>query len=599
MIKMKSFSILAFLAVFAVFVIGCAASDVTESDDPSGVVDSNPLDVTILHVNDTHSQMEQIPSNLEFDGIKTYVDMGGAARTATMISDVRGERGNTLLLHAGDAVQGSLYFSRFQGQAEMDFMNSLKFDAMVPGNHEFDRGPSLLAKLIRTARFPVISANTDASADTDLNGLITPYVIKEIDGAKVGIMGLTTTDTAANSSPGNSISFSDEIETAQFMVDELENQGINKIIALTHMGFEEDLALAAAVDGIDIVVGGHSHTLLGSQDTIGLSPAGNYPATAQNPSGETVYVVHSWEWAKTIGMLDVTFDANGRITSCEGNFVLTAGDNFRQKDIDGNKLEVDTAMRDRILDIIDSNPSVKAVKQDEDILAMLEPYQSILNEFRDEVIGTTAENLLHIRAPGTHISGVELPQGSQIAPYVCQSMLWKARSVSINADIALQNAGGVRTDIPAGNITVETVYNLLPFGNTIVVLDITGSELNQVLQAGFTKGSGAFPYIAGSHYTADATISEGSEVTGVEIENEQGQLTPIDDNATYRVVTNSYIADGQDGYTVLGEATGYRYDTGFIDAEVFMDYVQYLGTLSNPQDTGVTYITSTSADPAC
>ncbi len=554
---------------------------------------STKTSVTIMHVNDTHSHLDATSTSLSFDGVRTYLDMGGVARLVTKVADVRASEPEALVLQAGDTVQGTLYFTKYQGEAEFSFMNMMKFDAMVIGNHEFDKGPGLLAGFINDlAEFPIISANIDASNDSYLSDQIEPYVIKTVNGEKVGIFGLTLPDTSVSSSPGDDIIFEDEKTAAQRTVQELENQGVNKIIALTHLGYGKDIELAESVEGIDIVIGGHSHSLLGTYESLGVTPQGPYPTVTDSPAGNRVCIVQSWEWAKTAGVLEAEFNADGTVSSCRGNAVFLVGDTFLQKDAEGNKVEVDAAKKAEILAQIASNPEAEAVEEDSDALAMLAPYKEGIAEMKKEVVATVAEDLLHIREPGTHASGAELPNGSLIAPVVCWGMLWKTNSVGMDADLALLNAGGVRTDILAGDLTVSAVYTIMPFGNTLFVLNLSGKDVKTALEKGLSRSDGAFPYVAGIRYTADKTKPEESRLVSVEIKDDSDEWTALDDNTVYRMVTISYIAGGGDGYDVLENASGY--DTGFVDAEVFMEYAQHMGTLYRPEATGVTYITESS-----
>lgn len=571
---------------FAV-ITGCGDSD---NNDSVAMDTGQPLSLTLMHVSDTHSHLEPTVSSVDIEGVQTYLDMGGFARLATKVDQVRGEKENTLLLHAGDAVQGTLYFTKYQGEADFAFLNMLGFDAMVLGNHEFDKGPGTAADFFDMAEFPILSANIDAAADPDLKGLIVPYLIKEIGGTRVGIVGLTLPDTSVISSPGDDVVFNEAAATAREMVDFLEADGIDKIIFLTHLGYDADLELAQSVEGIDLIVGGHSHTLLGHFTDLGMTSEGDYPTHTFGPSGEDVYIVHSWEWAKTLGVVDVAFDENGIITECDGNLVLLVGDEFEQKNAAGDKVSVDDDARTAILAAIEANPSIEAIAEDAAALAILAPFKAGVDEIDNQVIGAAAEDLLHIREPGDHTSGVPLPHGSLIAPIVCEAMVWKADSVGLDVDLSLQNAGGVRIDVPAGPITVGTAYTLLPFGNTLYVLDLTGAELMSALEIGLTRKSGAFPYVGAARYTANPDKPEGERLVSLEIRDDAGDWIPVKPTRVYRVVTNNYIAGGGDGYTVLENAGGYRYDTGFVDAESFMDYIQHVETLTAPEETGVTYL---------
>ena len=252
----RIFSILLFITA-AGLAAGCNAS----GGDGAG-----PLSMNIIHVNDTHSHLDDVLLTTQLDlgsgEEKYYMYTGSYPRLAAKLNTLRNSRPNTIFLHAGDLVQGTLYFTKYNGQAGIDFMNMMKLDAMVTGNHEFDRGPELLSSLIDRAEFPILAANIDASDDPFLRNKILPYVIMDVGGHEVGIIGLITASTASSSQPGDTIKFLDEQTVAAEMTARLEASGINKIIVLSHIGYQEDIELAKAVQGIDVIVGGHSHTLL-------------------------------------------------------------------------------------------------------------------------------------------------------------------------------------------------------------------------------------------------------------------------------------------------------------------------------------------------
>jgi len=559
--------------------------------------------ITLMHVNDTHSRIEDLPGEtLTINGVATRVDMAGMPRLAAKVKAVRAENANTLLLHAGDAVQGTLYFSRYHGTAEFDFLNEMGVDAMVIGNHEFDKGAAYLADFIGYADFPMISANIDASGSPELAGRIAPFTIITVGNEKIGIIGLTTASTAVLSSPGDGIVFKEEAATAERYVTELESTGINKIIALTHLGYDEDVILARMVPGIDIIVGGHTHTLLGGDALrdIGLLPAGSYPTLVENPEGDPVYIVQSWEKGKVLGILNVTFDGDGKITATSGNPVLLVDDNFEQIETGGDMNAVDAPTRAAIMEVIDANNSIEVVREDASAQAIRDTYKPGIDRMQNEVIARAGENLYHTRIPGADSlgAGVSFPSGSHIAPHVAGSMLWKVNhGGNRNADLAIKAGGGVRTGIPRGKITVGNAYELMPFENTLVVVELTGAEVKAAIQGGVTTAvsglsDGAFPYVADVRYIVDAaTDPKHPKVTRVEIRNADGAWTAIADTAAYRIVVDSYLADGGDFYSVIGNAAGYRYDTGFTDVEAFMEYAREKGVLNRLDENGVTWQT--------
>lgn len=556
--------------------------------------------LTVMHLNDSHSHLESGEESFDIDGVETEMEVGGFPRLAAYVSTIRNQKENTMLLHAGDAVQGTLYFTAYNGAAEFDFLNLLEVDAMVTGNHEFDRGPEALSTFIGYAHFPILAANIDDSNDPALSGLIGDTSVFEFNGEHVGVIGMALPDTPNISSPGEYLIFEDDIITAQREVQKLEGLGVNKIIVLSHLGYESDIELARAVEGIDIIVGGHDHALLGTLNDIGKSTSGKYPTLVYKPSGQHVCVVQAWSEAKVLGVLDVEFDADGYISKFNGTPVFTVGDEFRQEDNDGNSGVVGDIVKAEIMAMIDATPALEVVSEDVTALGILQPYKSGIEALTNEVIGTVTEDLLHERIPGsTDATGEVLEDGSYIAPIVCDSYIWKLNNNGLDVDLSIQNAGGVRIDVFAGDFTVGTAYTLLPFGNTLVVLELTGAEIVQSLEESIERAisgtsGGAYPYVGNARYTVDVTQPYGSRVLMLEIKTGEGQWAYVEDTTVYRVATNNYIAAGGDGYVTFGKAydNGYAYDTGFVDAEAFVEYVKYLGALERPKDTGITFISS-------
>ena len=580
--KYAARALLVVLAPLIMFWAGCATLPPTP---PTG-----EYTLRIAHVNDVHAHLDPVNTTVFFEGTKTYLDLGGMPRLAQKVGELREAGGpDLLLLHAGDAFQGTLYFTRFKGQASLEFMNLLAFDAMTTGNHEFDKGPAVLADFIRKADFPVVSANVDASADPDLSGLIKPYVIKTMGREKVGIIGLTTAQTAVASQPGPKVVFNDVEASAAKAVADLEAQGVNKIIALTHIGYPEDLKLAADVPGIDVIIGGHSHTLLGEFTALGLHPAGPYPTEVTGPGGQKVCVGQDWEWAKALGLMTVAFDGQGEVVACSGQATLLASDNFRQKDAAGKKQVVGPETKDKIMGLIADDPEIEYVAENQDASSRLAVYRGQIDSLNHQVVARVGQDLFHIRRPGRTSSGQDLPHGSQIAPHVSQSMYYKTNQVGLKVDLALVNAGGVRQDLLAGDLTVGDIYTLLPFENTVIVLTMTGEQIKQGLEYGASEEEGAFLYPAGLRFTCDQNRPKGDRITRMEVLGASGSWTKVDPKASYRVAVSSFVAGGGDGNSVFLEPRE-RYDTGFVDAEVFSDYAAAQGTLIRPKTYLVDYI---------
>ncbi|MBI9079993.1 MAG: 5'-nucleotidase C-terminal domain-containing protein [Pseudodesulfovibrio sp.] len=550
------------------------------------------FDLTLLHVNDSHSYLDATSDKLKPGGESTYVKLGAWARLKTAVDAVRSEKKNVVLLHAGDVVQGDLYFMKYGGRPEMEFLDRLGFDAMTLGNHEFDKGPDFLADFLDYARVPVLGANVDAVGIPKLAARVKPYCIFSYGEEKVGVIGLTTGDTARISKSGPGVSFGDEAEAARKYVRELEAQGINKIVLLTHVGLDRDKELAAVVPGVDVIVGGHSHTLLGdaaTMNTMGKTVEGPYPVVVKGADGNDVYVVTAWKWSRVLGHLDVIFDDEGHVIAARGKPIMLLADDFKRKNEAGDKIELTGAARKAVLKDIADNPMTEVVAESTESVAFLKPYNKGVEGMRQDVIGVATGPLPHIRVPGVTDSGVPLPHGSLMAPIVCQSMLDKVDSTGESVTIAFMNAGGVRVGLEQGNITVGSAYVLLPFNNTLHVLRITGRQIRVALEHGVTIGDGAFPCVAGARYTADMTRPEGSRVTRVDVLGRDGKWESLDAAKKYNMVVSAFLASGGDGYEVLKQVAD-RYDTGFGDVQAFIEYVKKRKDIAPPKSTGVTYI---------
>jgi len=521
----------------------------------------------IVHVNDTHSNLEPVGLRLDCPGDSTSFNIasGSAAAIAQGVESIREEGGNVLFLHAGDLVQGTLFYTVYDGRADAAVYNDIMPDAMVTGNHEFDRGSQGLRFLLDLVEFPVICANLDLSGDSLLAGLVQPFVIIEKGGESIGIVGVVTEELASVSSPSAETVVLPAAETVQSVIDRLTESGIDKIVVLSHMGYENDLELAMALSGADVIVGGHSHTLLGDFTSVGLESSGGYPAVLQGADGGTVLVVQAWSYTRVLGHLQVEFDG-GEIVSYAGMPRILAGEHL-------------FGGEDPIPECLIAEHSVEVTPGDQFVQGLVDTYGEVIAEYEQEAAATAPEDLPNQRVPGG-----TLPQGSMIAPLVCDAMLWKANQLGSGADIALQNAGGVRIDIPAGEITVGTVYRLLPFANTLAVLDVTGTELRQTLEGALTAifdqglSDGAFPYVAGLEYHANRNGVSGQRITSMVLVTEDGTKYELHPDSIYRLVTNAFVARGGDGYGLLA---GKPFtDTGFTDSEVFLEYIRQLGTVN-------------------
>ena len=580
---------------------GCNDDD-DNSQDSS---ETGPLTLNILHINDHHSNLEPASQTLTIDGEATEFETGGFARVVSKIRERETQLENVLKLHAGDAITGTLYFTSFEGEADAELMNQVCFDAFALGNHEFDRGDEGLKQFLDwladgSCNTPVLAANVVPEVGTPLaptaeDDYIRPYVIREVDGEQVGIIGIDIANKTQNSSsPLASTQFLNEQTTAQAMIDELEDQGVNKIILLTHYQYQNDLDLAANLSGVDVIIGGDSHTLLGDFDAYGLAAGGAYPTEVTNADGDRACVAQAWQYAQVVGELNIQWNANGQVESCGGTPHLLLGDNITRTDETDTDYSPEGSELQAIMSVIESDDQLSIVAPDTNAQTILQKYTNQLDTFRNQVVGTATEDLCLERIPGaggrSSIAGCDAAteeRGGDIPNVVAQAFLYQSK----NADISIQNAGGVRTDIAMGDVTIGDAYTLLPFSNTLVDLTMSGAEIRQVLNEAVDYAhapdgsSGAYPYAAGLRWDVDMTRAEGERLYNIEVKpRDQSTWRDLEDTDQFNVVTNSFTAGGRDGYLTFGSVSqdGRAVNTYLDYAQSFVDYVKEQGTISKP-----------------
>ncbi|MBL0407487.1 5'-nucleotidase C-terminal domain-containing protein [Microvirga aerilata] len=415
---------------------------------------------------------------------------GGFAKLATVVKDEKA-KGNAFFVHAGDTISPSLMSGFDKGAHIIDILNRMGVDAMTPGNHEFDLGPDAFRARMAEAKFDVLATNI-----VDGNGLpanTKPDKMVEVQGVKIGFFGLTTEDTPIASSPGT-IKFSPTIDTARAKAKELREKGADIVVAIAHTPLEVDMIIARSA-GVDVIIGGHDEHLLAFYDG---------KVTLTESESQANYV--------TVTELAVT-----KATK-DGKTTVTWTPNFRI---------VDTA----------------GVKADPDIEAVVKGYEDKLSKELDVEIGVTETPLDSRRAT---VRGGEAAMGNLVAD---------ALKASVGADVAITNGGGLRADkqYEAGQkLTRRNILAEMPFGNTTVLLEVTGAQIKAALENGVSQVrelGGRFPQVSGITAEVDVKEPVGSRVKAVQI---NGQ--PLDPAKTYKLATNDFMARGGDGYRVFTEA---------------------------------------------
>jgi len=501
------------LAAFAAVGIGTASADST---------------VTILHTNDFHSRVEPIS---KFDSPCSVADnlegkcFGGYARLVTAVAEARERNPDALLFDGGDQFQGSLFYTYYKGEVAAEIMNTMQYDGMTVGNHEFDDGPEVLREFIENVDFPVVMSNADVSQEPALANKIMKSTIVEKAGEQYGIVGLTPIDTGDLASPGKNITFSDPVAAVQGEVDALTEQGITRIIVLSHSGYEIDKRVAAETTGVDVIVGGHSNTFLSNASERASGP---YPTMI----GDTA-VVQAYAYGKYVGELSVTFNDAGEIVEASGEPIT-----------------------------IDSSVAEKP-----EVVARVVELALPLDSIRNEVVAESAALIEGNRA-------VCRVQECEMGNLVADAMLDRVKDQGVT--LAIMNSGGIRSSIDAGEVTMGEVLTVLPFQNTLATFDISGAEVIAALENGVSQVEevkGRFPQVAGMTFKWDMSkpANEG-RIVEVMVATDDG-FEAIDPEKTYSVVTNNYVRGGGDGYKMFSSKAMNAYDFGPNMENVLADYL--------------------------
>ncbi|NLW41299.1 MAG: LysM peptidoglycan-binding domain-containing protein [Tissierellia bacterium] len=518
MFKVKNKGLLG-LFLSLVLVLGLIIGPV---QNPAFAEEGNVVKLTIVHTNDVHSRVTGNDN-----------DLIGYARLATLVKELR-EAGNLILLDAGDTTHGLPIATVSNGESIIRLMNQIGYDAMVPGNHDFNYGYERLVELNEMADFPILAANVVKEDETrDLQ----EYTIIEIDGLKVGIFGLTTQETTYKSNPKNTegLEFRDPVAVAEEMVVKLEEEGVDLIIALAHIGVDEEshpkaTDVAERVEGIDIIVDGHSHTKLDEGKLV----------------GDTL-IVQAGEHLKNIGLVDIEF-VDGEIAKKEAKLI-----SFEE----ALELEEDEEISKEIARLEEENQKILSVA---------------IGQSNVELVGEREV----VRAGESNLGNLATDAMLDIT----------------GADVAMTNGGGIRASIPAGEITKGNVLEVFPFGNYIVVLELTGEEILNALEHGvdtYPELAGKFPHVAGMTYKIDPSKEAGNRIVELLVDGE-----PIELDKSYTLATNDFMAVGGDGYTMFEDAPIVGEFEGLDEA--LIKYIEKIGVVEYEVEGRITAIEEVPAE---
>ena len=434
----------------------------------------------------------------DWDQMAGIEGAGGAARIAAVVTQERARAeavgGHAVVTFGGDMISPSV-LSGIDGGAHMiDLADAIGFDVAVLGNHEFDFGPDVLQQRLAESRTTWLAGNVSVAGGGFPGAAATTMV--ERDGYRIGFLGLVTTETQMISSPGSGVSFAPAAGTGARLAQELMAAGADIVIALTHQGLGTDLELLRTVRAIDVVLGGHDHLLVANYD------------------GRQA-VMKAGSQGRHVGVLTLAID---RVEGRGGKTKVVWTPDFRLR-------------------------STAGIEGDAALAAKVQGYQARLDETLDVVIGETATEL---DTRGFLSGSAETAFGNLLAD---------AMREATGADIALSNGGGIRGDTvypPGKHLTRKTVLTELPFGNKTVVLGLTGAQVRDALENGVSRAehpSGRFPQVSGLAFTFDARRPPGERVTRVTVGG-----APLEDDRTYTLATNDFLARGGDDYRVFKAA---------------------------------------------
>ncbi|MDQ1728300.1 MAG: 5-nucleotidase / UDP-sugar diphosphatase [Pyrinomonadaceae bacterium] len=433
--------------------------------------------VTLLQVNDVY-QFAPVALGTR----------GGLARVLTLKKEIQKTSPHTLFLLSGDTLSPSVESITYKGAQMIDAWNTAGLDYSTFGNHEFDFGPEVLRQRMSESHFKWIAANVIDKKTGKPFGDAPAYVIREFDGVKVGIFGLTLAETQVTSRPGPDVEFRNPCETAQQVVSELHQRGVKTVVALTHLSMGEDKQVARCAN-VDVIIGGHEHTLLESSS--GGAPI--FKMTAD---------------ARELGQIDLNISkSSGAVESIDWQVI----------------------------------PVTDRIKDDPEFNSLNRKYGALLKEL-SVVVGRTA-------TPLDARSAISRTQETNMGNFIADAFRAATRADvglmnggSIRADEI----------IPAGALTKRDVLSTLPFKNKVVKVELSGALLRQVLEHGVARSAedaepGRFPQVSGVQFTFDANRPAGSRIVTLTI---NGQ--PLDDQKLYTLATSDYVAiDGGDGYEML------------------------------------------------
>ncbi|MGL4393294.1 MAG: bifunctional metallophosphatase/5'-nucleotidase [Fusobacteriaceae bacterium] len=477
----------------------------------AGIFGAEKDELFIVNLNDVHGRLEESKTEIGYSRVKTYIED---------LKKKSPEPNSVLVIDAGDYLHGTTLATLDRGASIVEVMNWLEVDVTTLGNHDFNYGQARIKELEKLAHFKIVATNV---LDSKGKNFTLPYVIKEYKNKKIGIFGLSTPETTYKTNPLNvkGLKFEDSIKVAKATVAELKSQNVDYIIAITHLGIDESTlpelrstAVANAVPEINLIIDGHSHSFIEKKMVV-----------------NGVTIIQTGSNLRAFGVSKINLDKTSK-----------------------NYASIDYKLITR--------QEAEKISPHKSLAGLIANINADQNKITEKVIGKTSVKLDGVR---DNVRSKE----TNLADLITDSMIWKT-----NADMSITNGGGIRDSIGVGNITVGKVITVLPFGNYVVTKEITGKEIKEMLEFGFSQTptpAGSQAQVGGITVIVSLSKPVGERIIDIKFNNGKA----FDENTKYIVATNDFMAVGGDGYSAFKDKKEIGNFSGM--DEILIEYIRVKG----------------------
>lgn len=535
-----------------------------DSEDENNDVNDNDelFQLSIIHINDFHARFEETNEN-SLPCRDDQKCIGGFARLKTVVDQLMEKRKNAILLNAGDNFQGTFWYNLLRYNVTTHFLNFLPTDAIVLGNHEFAHRVKGLVPFLDLLDAPVVVANIDDRFETSIQNRYQKSIVVERSGRKIGIIGVILRETSEIAST-DGLKFKDEVHAVRDQATKLRQKGVNIIIVLSHCGLDRDREIALeAGDFVDVIVGGHSHSFLYSSSD-GNSPGndipvGTYPIIVTPKSGKDlkVLIVQASAFTKYVGDLTVYFNSAGHVKYYDGNPIFISND-------------------------IEKDPKVERE---------MIPWRNEVNRLGQRVVGHSKVDLMNVGCR----------QGECALGSFCSDAFVHETQLAF-ADVqvfaAFIQAAGIRSSLPSGNITYSDVVALMPWDNSLDIMQLQGDVLMDIYEHSVSRSFDDSIFIgnhmlqvSGFRVTFNITKPVGQRVQSLHIQiNQFGDFESVHMSKLYTVIIPTFIASGGDGFTMI-KSNRKNNRVGLLDIDIMEKFIERSSPISFVADGRIVVLT--------